>query len=330
MKRLVRIVVCGVFLAGHTTWAEEPGDVVARVGDRAILAEEVGTQARRMGLDGIADEAQRQRALATVLEQLVDERAVRSELARLGIAVEPSAVEAMIDRLRQQVAAQGKDFAAVLAQSGQSLAALREQAGFELAVQAYVRPRITNDALNRVFQQHQRELDGTRLRVSHVVLRPDGGGGEAAMEKLLKQAEEIRQEIVQGRLSFAEAAARWSAGPSRREGGDLGWISRDGPMVESFSSVVYKLAKGGLSEPFATPTGVHVATVTAVEPGRTGPTAVRNRLERLLAAELVRGLVVEGRRTAGVTFAAGVPHLDPATLGDPNDRRPVVCRDKAQ
>ncbi len=330
MKHLVLIMVCAVFLAGHATWAEEPGDVLARVGDRAILREEVGSQARRMGLEGIADEAQRQRALATVLEQLVDQQAVRSELARLGIAVEPGAVESMIDRLRQQVAAQGKDFAAVLAESGQSLAALREQAAFELAVQAYVRPRVTNDSLNRVFEQHQRELDGTRLRVSHVVLRPDGGGGEAAMEKLLKQAEEIRQEIVQGKLSLAEAAARWSVGPSRRDGGDLGWIRRDGPMVESFASVVYKLPKGGLSEPFATPSGVHIAIVTAVEPGRTSPAAVRSQLERLLAAELVRELVVEGRRTAGVTFAPGVPHLDPATLGEPNDRRPVVILEQAE
>jgi parvulin-like peptidyl-prolyl isomerase len=101
-------------------------------------------------------------------------------------------------------------------------------------------------------------------------------------------------------------------------------------MIESFTSVVYKLPKGGLSEPFVTPSGVHLATVTAVKPGRMGPTAVRSRLERMLAAELVRGLVVEGRRTAGVTFAPGVPHFDPATLGAPNDQRPIVVLDKAE
>ena len=330
MKRLVGMMVCAVCLAGQAARAEDPGEVVARVGDGEIFREEVTSRARRLGIDGVADEAQRRRVLATVLEQLVDERAVRSELARLGIGVDPDAVEPMIDRLRQQVAAQGKDFAAFLAESGKSLDALREQVTFELAIQTYVRPRITNDALKRVFEQNQRELDGTRLRVSHVVLRPDGGGGEATIATLTKQAEDLRQEIVQGRLSFAEAAARWSAGPSRREGGDLGWISRDGPMVESFASVAYKLPKGGLSDPFVTPFGVHIATVTAVEPGRMEPTEIRGRLERMLAAELVRGLVVEGRRTAGVTFAPGVPHLDPATLGEPNDQRAVVMLESSK
>lgn len=322
----IPILVCAVVWAGYTTRADEPGDVVARVGERAILREEVAAQARRMGIDGVADETQRQRALATVLEQLVDERAVRSELSRLGITADPTAVESTIDRLRQQVTAQGKDFKAFLAESGQSVESLREQAAFELAIQAYVRPRMTAAALDRMFEQNQRELDGTRVRVSHILLRPDSGG-DATVAKLLNQAEGIRQEVVQGQRSFAEAAAMWSAGPSRREGGDLGWLSREAPMIESFTSVVYKLPKGGLSEPFVTPYGVHIATVTAVEPGRVGPSAVRARLERMLAAELVRGLVVEGRRTAGVTFAEGVPHFDPTTLGEPNDRRPVTILD---
>jgi parvulin-like peptidyl-prolyl isomerase len=323
MTTRIQILLCAAVLAGPASRADEPGDVMARVGDREILREEIASQARRMGVDGVADETQRQRALATVLEQMIDEQAVRSEFTRLGITADPDAVQAAIDRLRQQVTAQGKDFKAFLAESGQSIESLTRQVAFELAIQTYVRPRMTGDALNRMFEQNQRELDGTRLRVSHIVLRPDAGG-EATVEKLLKRAEDIRQEVVQGQRSFAEAAAMWSAGPSRREGGDLGWLSREAPMIESFTSVVYKLPKGGLSEPFVTPSGVHIATVTAVEPGRVGPSAVRGRLERMLAAELVRGLVVEGRRTAGVTFARGVPHFDPTTLGEPNDRRPVT------
>jgi parvulin-like peptidyl-prolyl isomerase len=325
----VGIVVSVWSLTGLAASADDPAGVVARLGEETILRKDVDAFASRVGLDAVADEAQRQRVRATVLEQLIDERAVRAELTRLGLGVEPDAVETAIDRLRQQVTAQGKNWSDFLAASGKSLESLREQVALELAVQAYVRPRITSDALNRVFEQNQRELDGTRLRVSHVVLRPNTGGSEAAIKDLIEQAETIRQEVVQGRVSFAEAAARWSAGPSRREGGDLGWVTREGPLIESFTSVVYKLPKGGVSEPFVTPSGVHLATVTAVETGRVGPTAVRSRLERILASELVRGLVVEGRRRAGVTFSAGVPHLEPATLGEPNERREVVVLESA-
>jgi len=329
MKWCLRFLIAPVLLSGFAALADEPDPVVARLGETEIHRSEIDALARRVGIDGLSDEDQRQRALATVLEQVIDERALRSELDRLGIEADPAAVDSMIDRLRQQVTAQGKNWTAFLAEQGRSLESLRAQVSLEVAVQAYVRPRITGDALNRVYDQHKRELDGTRLRVSHVILRPDAVG-DATMKALMEQAETIRQDVVQGRMSFAEAASRWSVGPSRREGGDLGWIQRDGPQIEPFTSVAYQLPKGGVSEPFVTPYGVHIVTVTAVEPGRTGPTAVRSRLERMLASELVRGLVVEGRRLGGLTFAPGTPHLDPATLGESNDRRPVVVLDAVE
>nr|MCS5617842.1 peptidylprolyl isomerase [Pirellulales bacterium] len=136
----------------------------------------------------------------------------------------------------------------------------------------------------------------------------------------------LRRQIIQGRISFAEAARQHSAGPSRRSGGDLGWISRDGPMLDTFSSQAYDLAKGGVSQPFVTRFGVHLVTVTDVEPGRIGVDAVRTRLQKMLAAQLVRGLVMQGRLRMPVTVAAGVPHFEPESLGKPPAERPVVVR----
>ncbi len=324
------IVIAVLVLVAAVDSARAQGDVVARFGDDAIVRGEVDSLTRRLGLSDAADEAQRQQAFAAVLEQIIDERALRGELLQAGMGVEPEVVATVIDRLRQQVTAQGKSFDDFLKESNRTLDSLREQVALELAVEAYVRPRLTPDAINRVFEQHRRELDGTRLRVSHVLLRPDGGGGEEIVEQLMKRAEVIRREIVQGRVSFAEAAAMHSAGPSRREGGDLGWINRESPMIDAFAAEVFTLAKGGVSEPFLTLYGVHIATVTAVEPGRAGPTAVRSRLEKMLAAEIVRGLVAQGRRRTPVTFSPGVPHFDPDTLGQPAARRPVVVRGQDQ
>lgn len=325
LPRLSPGILPGIVLViGLVAYADEPADVVARFGKEEILRAEVETQAQRMGLAGAGNDTQRQRVRATALEHVVDERAVRAELIRLKLGVEIAAVDAAVDRLEQQIKAQGKDFKTFLAESGRTLESFREQVALELTVQAFVRPRLTRDALARVFEENRREFDGTKLRVSHVLFRPDGGGGEEVVARIMKQADAIRQDVVQGRLTFAEAAARWSVAPSRRSGGDVGWIVRDSPMVEPFSSVAFKLPKGGVSEPFITPFGIHIVTVTAVEPGRLGALAVQGRLERMLAAELVRGLVVEGRRRVGVTFLPGTPHLDPSTLGESNERRPVV------
>ncbi len=311
-----------VTAVGH---ADEPRDVVARVGDVVIGREKLETLLGRLGGAASGDETQRQRAQASVLEQLVDEQILRAELAKAGVAIEPEAVEVAIDRLRQQVKAQGRDLETALAATGGTIESLREQASLEMAIAAYVQPRMTDDAINRVFEANRRELDGTRLRVSHIVLRPDGVGGNPD-ETLRQQAALIRGEIVKGHMSFADAAKQFSAGPSRREGGDLGWIGPEGPMHEAFSREVYPLARGGITEPFITTFGVHLATVTAVAPGRVGLSAVRGRVEKLLATELVRGLVAEGRTKTPVSIAPGVPHFDPATLGQPPARRPVVVR----
>lgn len=127
-------------------------------------------------------------------------------------------------------------------------------------------------------------------------------------------------------MSFADAAKQFSAGPSRRQGGDLGWIGPEAPMLKTFTSEVYPLAKGGITEPFLTAFGVHIATVTAVEPGRIGLAQVRGRVEKMLASELVRGLVTEGRGKTAISIAPGVPHFDPATLGQPIASRPVLVR----
>ncbi len=301
-----------------------PDDVVARVGGAEIRGREIEAVLKRLGLAEMPEPEQRQRAAAAVLEQIIDERVLRAELAAAGIEVPAAEVEAAVTRVQEQVAGRGLEFEAFLAQSGRTPATIRDQVALEVALDRYVSPRITPAAVAEVFDRNRRELDGTKLRVSHILLRPVGGGSDDPAAALMEEARTLRREILQGRVSFGEAARRRSAGPSRRREGDLGWVSREGPLLDAFASEVYALAKGGVSEPFVTPFGVHLATVTAIEPGRIGIDAVRSRIEKMLAGQLVRELVLQGRARNPVEFAPGVPHFDPATLGASPARRPVV------
>ena len=318
-------LLAGVSLSLASTLAfAEDTDVIARCGSAVVRRVDLEKVVRRLGLAATADEPQRQRAEAAILEQLVDERILRTELDRLGIRATAAEIEAAVAQLREQVAARGLAFEDFLAASGRTPGDLDAQVALEIALEKFVRPKITAAAIAETFERNRREFDGTRLRVSHIVLRPEAGGSDDVAAGLLERAAAIRQQVVQGRLSFAEAARLHSAGPSRREGGDLGWIGREGPMAEGFSRRAYGLSKGSVSPPFSSPQGVHIVTVTAVETGRIGIDAVRPRLEKLLAQDLVRGLVVAGRSRSPVSFAAGVPHFDPATADQPLDQRPLI------
>jgi parvulin-like peptidyl-prolyl isomerase len=316
-------IVAGVAWLATLPAVADEADVIARCGEAVIRRTDLDKVVRRLGLANQAG-PQRQRAEAVILEQLIDERLLRGELDRLGIRATRAEIDAGVVRLRDQVQGRGLEYEAFLAASGRTAGDVEEQVALEIALEKFVRPQITAAAVTEAFERNRRELDGTRLRVSHIVLRPEAGGDGDLAAGLLERAAAIRTEIMQGKLSFAAAARQYSAGPSRRQEGDLGWIGRDGPLVDAFAGQAYGLAKGGVSAPFVTPFGVHILTVTGVEPGRVGVEAVRPRLEKLMATQIVRSLVAEGRRQTAVTFAAGVAHLDPETAGRPVDERPVV------
>ena len=84
-------------------------------------------------------------------------------------------------------------------------------------------------------------LPGTppRLRRHAVVGEPhppaDLGRNDAAtIEGLKRRAGEIRGEIVAGKISFAEAARKYSEGPSRADGGRLGRSAGTGRWTRPF------------------------------------------------------------------------------------------------
>lgn len=297
---------------------------IAFVGETPIDRSTIDLVIRRLHPVTKPSGEQRMQIEASVLEQLVDEALLRAELARQLVEVADPEIDAGVERLRGQLAGRGLALEAFLAESGRDLTGLREQIRLELALDKYVRLRMTAETVGAFFEQNRREFDGTRLRVSHIVLRPDIVDADG-IDRQVRQAEVIRRDVLQGRVTFDEAARRYSAGPSRRQGGDIGWITRTGPMIEAFTLPVFALAKGEISKPIVTPFGVHLVKVVDMEPGRIGLDAVRPRLEKMMAAKLVRDLLAKAKATTQVTYTPGVAHFDPATPANgPEPRRILV------
>jgi parvulin-like peptidyl-prolyl isomerase len=320
----VAAIVLSAVAPGQEPPASTTSPPVARVGDVVISRGDVDAVMRRVNPGTLPKEGERQQLEAAVLEQLIDEHLLRSQLAARLIQVSPTEIDAGLQRIQGQLAARGTTLEAFLAASGRDEQALRDQIELEVGLEKYVRQRMTAEALESLFEEKRREFDGTRLRVSHILFRPvitDADG----IARLVKQAEAVRRDVLQGRITFEDAARRDSAAPSRHRGGDIGWIGRDGPMSEVFSKPVFELAKGAVSKPFVSQVGIHVAKVTDVEPGRIGLDAVRPRLEKLLANRLIRELVAKGHEATPVIYVPGVAHFDPATPPDgPQPRRVLV------
>lgn len=92
----------------------------------------------------------------------------------------------------------------------------------------------------------------TQVRASHILV------------KTKEEAEQLRTDIVSGKISFAEAAEKYSSCPSGAKGGDLGFFSR-GMMVPEFDEASFTLPVGEVSEPIKTQFGYHLIVVTATK-----------------------------------------------------------------
>lgn len=302
--------------------------IVARVGDAPITRAMLDAVIERVGPEQSATADRRRRLEASVLAQLVDEQLLRDELARRQVEVSDSELDTAFGRFKSQFSGAAA-YEAFLASSRRDEAGVREQLRLELALEKYVRPLMTPAAIDAMYQEQRRDVDGTRLRVSHVLLRPDVIDA-TSVDRKVAEADAIRREILAGRLTFEDAARRHSASPSRHRGGDLGWINRDAPMIEDFSKPVFALAKGEVSKPLVTPIGVHLVKVTDVQPGRTGLDAVRPRLEKALATKFVRELVTTARERVPVTYVPGVAHFDPASPVEDGPLRKIIVEDGAE
>ena len=190
---------------------------------------------------------------------------------------------------------------------------LRRQLAWNVVWQRYLARYVTPERSEKYFQDHRRELDGSRVSVSHILLRPVPGAAKQSLDALLKRAEEIRGEILAGRISFAAAAEKYSAGPSAKQGGRLGEITRHGTMGAAFSRAAFALEVGAISPPVRTPFGVHLILCDAITPGGKQLADVRKEVEDALARELLEKLAVLERRSTKVEYSRGVPHFQPGT-----------------
>jgi peptidyl-prolyl cis-trans isomerase C len=126
----------------------------------------------------------------------------------------------------------------------------------------FVKDNLSEADVKRYYDENRDFFDQVSVKASHVVLRlaPNAPEGErqAARARLLA----LRQEIVSGKLDFAEAAKKNSQCPSAPNGGDLGYFPRKFAVQEPFARAAFALKVGDVSDVVQTDYGLHIIKVT--------------------------------------------------------------------
>jgi len=297
--------------------ARVDGDVIFV--DEVDLALAVATRGRQVSRESVV------RLKAEVLQRIIERRLIEHYLVTAGYAAEQADVDREAARMLEKLKARGQSLDSWLKNSKLTSEQLRQRLEWRLAWKVgfprYIEEHRGEERLKQYFDQHRTELDGTRIRVRHILLRVDTPRDRAAIGRAIEKARRIRAEIVSGAIDFAAAARRDSDGPSRRDGGDLGFFPRHGVMVDAFAEAAFSLDDQEISEPVVTPFGVHLIQRIETRHGdksfdevrKTLKPADRKRMyddiDRQLYAELIDRLKKKSR----IEFSGKSPYLDPQT-----------------
>ncbi len=309
--------VCHLLLLAGETLAQTPSaasqEVAAIVDDDPIYTAEVTRLLNKVAQGHDVNPAASPLLKAQILEEIINRRLVLAYARRTGSAPTPEEIDLDLDKLKSKPASRQQSWADYLKSQSITEMDLRRQIAWNLVWEKHLAEYITEPRLESYYQTHRRDFDGTEVSVSHILLPPPKNAGPGVLDSLVAQAAAIREQIASGKVSFAEAARKYSAGPSSKDGGRLGFIPRHGVMDEAFSHAAFELEIGRVSDPVRTPFGVHLIRCDNIKPGDKRLKDVRKELEEALARELLEKLARVQRGFTAVEYTGKSPYLKPGT-----------------
>ncbi len=289
------------------------GTVVAQIDNDKIDAAEVNqivlqtVRGRQVAKDALPD------LQAQALEHVIATRLVAKFLDSQQVNASEAEIAAALQAVKNQLSSRKVSYFDYLSLLGMTEAAFRDDVAFKLRWQKYCQAAANDAELQKFFDAHRADFDGRELRVSHILFRPEQPADKAAVEALKKKAEQAKSDIEAGKINFADAAKKYSSGPSRHQGGDLGFIPRRGVMEEEFSKAAFALEKGQISKPVTSTFGVHLIQWTDVHPGAKTLQDARAEVQPAAIQALFQGIADKMRSASKVEYTGVIPHIDPGT-----------------
>jgi len=287
-----------------------PGVTAATVAGKPIDSSEVNRLIKQTLRGRPASKAAIPGLEAQALEQVINRRLVQLFLDDKKVTVTDAEIDQALAERQKALRKRDSDLAIARGEVELTEAAYRDEIAWEMRWAKYLQGVLTDDVLSKYFDAHHQEYDGTELRVSHIVLRPDGALDPEEIDSLTAKAERIRDEIIGELTTFEDAALKYSSGPSRQKGGDIGFISRHGLMPEDFSQAAFALQKGEISKPVLTHLGLHLIKCTDVRPGDKTWRDVRREIQPAVMQAAFSQLAAQMRGSTEIEFTGDVAHLN--------------------
>jgi peptidyl-prolyl cis-trans isomerase C len=284
------------------TRAAAPDEAVATVNGETITQAQLQDALKQAGPAPLKlSEEQKKHHEMQVLGALIDQQLMRQFLARHAEPVAPGEVDRKLAELKKGLTKQGKSFEEFLGNARMSEAQMRADIADRLRWGRYAQKQITEEQVKRYYEEYKPFFDQVIVRASHIVLRVPQGAPEEEVKKAEEKLRKIRAEIVSGKITFAEAAKKYSQDATAEKGGDVGRFPRLYVLDEAFAKPAFALKVHEVSDIVRTDFGVHLITVTERSPGKPSEYAkVRELAHHLCSEDLFYKTLSAQRKAAKV------------------------------
>lgn len=203
-----------------------------------------------------------------ILSDMIDDLLLKQFLRKSGVTAEPAEIDQHFKVLSDSLAKQKKTLADFYKETGQTETQVRDTWAVMIQLAKHVREHVKDEQLKAYHAANKDHFDRAEVKASHIVLRVGVNAPPAERAAAKQKLEVLRADVAGGKLDFADAAKKHSQCPSAPMGGDLGYITRKGGLVdEAFSKAAFGLKVNELSGVVETDFGVHLIRVTDRKPG---------------------------------------------------------------
>ena len=246
--------------------------VLAEVDGEKISRGDVFSYAMRLTKRQIPKVEEQKNLYDYAINALVNIRLLSQFLREHDVAVPEAELDKEMKNFADQIKAEtNQDLKTFCDANGTSEAKLRDEIATPKRFRKYFLKCASDEELRRFYIQNGDVFNGTQIRASHILLRVSPDAPAAEKEKVKKRLLGIRAEIIDGKISFADAANKYTEDQNAADqtGGDLGYFPRRGRFPEDFSNAAFALRTiNAISQPIDTAYGYHLIQLTDRKPGQ--------------------------------------------------------------
>ncbi len=269
-RPLLKLLLILSFLAlpfvslAYLSAADPQQPAAALVDGKPILVSQLQQEFQSITSKLTLTEKARNQIAQELLEQVIQRRLVMAYLQRTGQAASRADLLVAREKLTLRLALEKKSLEEYLLERKLNEQQLDFQLSWQLGWPLFLNKYVTDDNLQRYFDQHREQFDGTERRVVHILLKVTD---REEIELLRARQVSLRQQISKGDLTFAQAAMEYSQSPSATQGGDIGWINWNGPMPRAFTDAAFATELGTVSQPVQSKFGIHLVKCVEIKKG---------------------------------------------------------------